>query len=154
MTSKTTSSTIDLSWKPPFSLNISAADPDIVYCVDIYKTDTASFLILRNCSVFEPYYYFSLDNPDPKEIFTFIITSRSNVNGARNGIATTINASFLYDSKLTVIYVQVYYDYSSLVSRTCFHGKTFSFNFAYLRTIFVPKILHQERVLYRLCYVT
>ena len=105
LTSNATSSTIDLSWEQPSSLNLSAADPDVVYCVDVYKTDTASFHILRNCSVFKPYYKFSLDNPDPKEVFTFTITPRSNVNGAQDGIATTINATFLYDSKLTAIYV-------------------------------------------------
>ena len=30
-----TSSAIQLSWQPPFSLNLTTAEPDIVYCVDI-----------------------------------------------------------------------------------------------------------------------
>ena len=96
-----TSSTIYLNWKPPFSLDLSAVDRDIIYCVDVYKADATSFHILRNCSVFDPHYNFSLDNPDPNEVFTFVVMPRSNVDGAPNGIPTTINASFSYNSKLT-----------------------------------------------------
>ena len=97
-------STVYLSWEPPNSLDLSAADPDIAYCVDAYRTDITSHPhILRNCSVLEPHYNFSLVNPDPSELFTFIITPRSNMDGARNGIAATINASFSYQRKLNII---------------------------------------------------
>ena len=97
-------STVYLSWEPPSSLDLSAADPDIAYCVDAYRTDITSHPhILRNCNVLEPHYNFSLVNPDPSELFTFIITPRSNMDGARNGIAATINASFSYHRKLNII---------------------------------------------------
>ena len=92
------SSAIHLAWQPPFSLNLTTAEPDIVYCVDVFNiTDgnTERDHLISNCSVFETYYNFEVDNPDTKDLFQFIITARSNVEGARNGTAREVNATYL-----------------------------------------------------------
>ncbi len=90
------SSAIQLSWQPPFSLNLTTAEPDIVYCVNVFNiTDERDYLI-SNCSVFETYYNFVVENPDPKDTFQFIVTPRSNIEGARSGNTKEINATFFH----------------------------------------------------------
>ena len=102
LSSRSTSSFIQLTWKPPFSLNLTTAEPDIVYCVDIFNIvaeEQEKEHIMTNCSVFESCYYFTVDNPDHRDIFQFTITPRSNVEGARNGTPSQINATFSFESK-------------------------------------------------------
>ena len=89
-------------WKPPFSLNLTTAEPDIVYCVDIFNIvaeEQEKEYLITNCSVFESRYYFTVDNPDPRDLFQFTITPRSNVEGARNGTPSQINTTFSFESK-------------------------------------------------------
>ena len=74
LTTTSMSSTIQLAWQPPFSLNLTTAEPNIVYCVDIFNiTDgwTGRDHLINNCSVFETYYNFAVDNPDPNDLFQF-----------------------------------------------------------------------------------
>ena len=75
---------VHLVWTPPFSLNLTTAEPDIVYCVDVYIVDT-NMLTVSNCTVFQNSYVFKVENPGPRDQFQFIITPRNNVDGARNG---------------------------------------------------------------------
>ena len=93
------SSAIQLSWQPPFSLNLTTAEPDIVYCVDVFNItngETGRDHLISNCSVFQTYYYtFAVDDPDPKDIFKFIVTPRSNIKGARNGTTKEINTTYV-----------------------------------------------------------
>ena len=74
-----------LSWTPPFSLDLTGVDPDIVYCVDIYNiTCGRRDLVISDCSVTEPSY--TSDDIAPRGyIYEYIVTPRSNVEGARNG---------------------------------------------------------------------
>ena len=104
LTSESVLSSIYLTWLPPFSLNITTAEPDIVYCIDITCfniTDGGDHLV-SNCSVFTPHYNFTVENPDPRDLFHFRVTPRSNVERARNGTPNEINVTFLFNSKLSV----------------------------------------------------
>ena len=95
---KFTSSSIHLSWQPPFSLNLTTAEPDIVYCVDVFNIingETERVHLISNYSVFQTYYTFAVDDPDPKDIFQFIVTPRSNIEGARNGTTKEVNATYV-----------------------------------------------------------
>ena len=89
MTSNATS--IDLAWEPPFSLNITGVEPDIIYCVDVINitagVQVPDFLISR-CDVIDPQYSFTVENPDPRDLFLFVVTPRSNIEGAMNGTST------------------------------------------------------------------
>ena len=102
LSSRSTSSFIQLTWKPPFSLNLTTAEPHIVYCVDIFNIvaeEQEKEHLITNCSVFESRYYFTVDNPDPRDHFQFTITPRSKVEGAMNGTSSQINATFSFESK-------------------------------------------------------
>ena len=73
-----------LSWSPPFSLDLTNIEPDIVYCVEVYNiTCGERDLIISDCDVTEPSYTF-YDLADGY-IYEYIITPRSNVDGTRNG---------------------------------------------------------------------
>ena len=90
-----TSSAIVLTWQAPFSLNLTTAEPDIVYCIDIFNItdgEAEADHLINNCSVFEPLYKFTIRNPDPEDLFQFVVTPRSNVEGARNGTPSLINS--------------------------------------------------------------
>jgi hypothetical protein len=74
-----------LSWSPPFSLNLTNIEPDIIYCVEVYNiTCGRRGLIISDCNVTESSY--TSDAPAPRGyIYEYIVTPRSNVKGARNG---------------------------------------------------------------------
>ena len=72
-----------LSWMPPFSLNLTGVDPDIVYCVEVYNiTCGRRDLIISDCNVTEPSYT-SDDMAPIGYIYEYAVTPRSNVEGAR-----------------------------------------------------------------------
>ena len=96
-TSDSMSSIIHLGWQSPFSLNLTTAEPDIVYCVDIFNITDERDHLISSCSVFKTYYNFEVDNPDTKDLFQLIITPRSNVEGARNGTTREVNATYLIE---------------------------------------------------------
>ena len=92
-----------LSWMPPFSLDLTAVDPDIAYCVDVFNiTDGGPFHLSSNCSILWPSYTFTVENPDPKDEFEFTVTPRSNVQGARNGTRSQITGRFSLQRKLVI----------------------------------------------------
>ena len=96
---------INLSWEPPFSLNLTTADPDIAYCVDVHNVTDGGFshLILSDCDVIAPSYTFTVDSPDPRDQFQVTITPRSNVEGARNGTPSHTIANFSTHSMFTTL---------------------------------------------------
>ena len=106
LTSVSTPSAIQLSWLPPFSLNLTTAEPDIVFCVDIFNitdhTNADIDHLVSDCSVIEAHYKFNIDNSniDAEDLFKFVVTPRSNVEGARNGTPSNINVSYSFQSKL------------------------------------------------------
>ena len=80
-----------LAWEPPFSLDLTGIDPDIVYCVEIVNITCGSTdLIISDCNVTEPSY--TSDNITPHGyIYEYTVTPRSNVEGARNGTSVTVS---------------------------------------------------------------
>ena len=73
-----------ITWKAPFSLNLTGVDPDIVYCVEVYNTTCGlGDLVDGDCDVIKPSYT-STDILDGY-IYEYTITPRSNVEGADNG---------------------------------------------------------------------
>ena len=78
-----TSNTI--TWYPPFSLDLTDVNPDIVYCVEVYNiTCGRRDLINSDCNMTEPSYTSRSDDAPNGYIYEYIVTSRSNVPGARN----------------------------------------------------------------------
>ena len=102
LSSKSMPSSIHLIWQPPFSLNLTTAEPDIVYFVDItqFNSNGIGGHVVSNCSEYYPHYNFTMKNPDPRDLFQFRVTPRSNVEGASNGTPNEINATFSFESKL------------------------------------------------------
>ena len=84
---KKRSSTI--TWMPPFSLNLTGIDPNIVYCVEVYNiTCGVDDLVVGDCNVTEPRF---LDNSlQQGYIYRITITPRSNGQEAQNGTSNTI----------------------------------------------------------------
>ena len=83
-----------LLWNPPFSLDLTNADPDIVYCVEIVNvTCGRRNLIISDCFVTEPSYTSDYIAPHGY-IYEYTITPRSNVEGASNG--TSVNVTGLW----------------------------------------------------------
>ena len=77
-------SNITISWDPPFSLNLTTAEPDIQYCVDVYNATGGGDDHLQSvCDIIDTYYTFTASDPD--QLFTFTVTPRSNVEGSLNG---------------------------------------------------------------------
>ena len=74
-------------WTPPFSLNLTGVDPDIVYCVEVYNiTCGKRDLIISDYKVTEPMASYTSDDITLHGyIYEYIVTPRSNVEGARNG---------------------------------------------------------------------
>ena len=83
---KRNSSTI--TWMPPFSLDLTGVDPDIVYCVEVYNiTCGVDDLVIGDCNVTEPRF---VDNRLQQGcIYRITITPRSNGQDAQNGTSNT-----------------------------------------------------------------
>ena len=74
-----------LFWRAPFTLNLTNVEPDIVYCVDVYNiTCGGRELLISDCDVTETSYTSDVIAPNGY-IYEYIVTSRSNVEGAING---------------------------------------------------------------------
>ena len=74
-----------LSWSPPFSLDLTNVEPDIVYCVYVYNiTCGGRELLISDCNVIETSYTCDVIAPDGY-IYEYIVAPRSNVEGAQNG---------------------------------------------------------------------
>ena len=74
-----------LSWQAPSSLDLTGVDPDIIYCVDVYNiTCGEREQVFSDCNVTENSYTSDAITPDGY-IYEYIVTPRSNVQGAQNG---------------------------------------------------------------------
>ena len=79
-----TTPSLTISWAPPFSLNLTTAEPDIQYCVDVYNVTGGGDDHLQSvCDITDTYYTFTASDPD--QLFNFTVTPRSNVEGSLNG---------------------------------------------------------------------
>lgn len=91
-------------WQPPFSLNITSADPDIAYCVSIDEVTcpvNERINEVHDCNITQPYY--ELPNQfDTGKIYSIAITPRANIPGIElietdNGTySTTIHEGLNY----------------------------------------------------------
>ena len=77
-----------ITWKAPFSLDLTGVDPDIVYCVDVYNiTCGVDDLVVGDCNVTEPHF---VDNRlQQRYIYRITTTPRSNGQDAQNGTNNT-----------------------------------------------------------------
>ena len=92
---------IAISWAPPFSLNLTTAEPDIQYCVDVY--DSTDALVESVCGVTEEHYSFSPDNLKSILLYNFTVTPRSNIEGALNGTTSQPVQGSLVQSKCSTL---------------------------------------------------
>ena len=96
---------IIVTWEPPFSMNLTHAEPDVVYCVDIFNATSNQSqqvddlkLLISDCSVLDTQYTYTQNDPDPTNAFEVKITPRSNVEGARNGTPSENIPAFFYSN--------------------------------------------------------
>ena len=80
-----------LYWKAPFSLNLTAVDPDIIYCVEVYNITCERSFLIGECDVMETSY--TNDVLLPGYIYEYTVTPRSNVEGASNGTSLTVTGN-------------------------------------------------------------
>ena len=81
------SKTTTIIWSPPFSLDLTSSDIDVIYCLEVYNiTCGEGALIISDCNVTEHTYHTSFLYP--RYIYYITVTPRSNVEGALNGTAT------------------------------------------------------------------
>ena len=95
---------IIVTWDSPFSMNLTHAEPDIVYCIDIFNVTSnqqADNHLISDCSVLDTQYTYAQNYPDPTNAFEIRITPKSNVEGARNGTPSENVLTFFY-SKLLI----------------------------------------------------
>ena len=78
------------TWTPPYSLDLTDIEPDIVYCVDIYSiTCESRDHLFSNCSVVDSELIVYRTNTS-QYIFEIIVTPRSNTKSARNGTSNAL----------------------------------------------------------------
>ena len=77
-----------LTWVPPFSLNLTNVEPDIVYCVEVYNITCGRSHLISECDVMEISYTNSALHSGV--IYEYTVTPRSNVQGAQNGTSQTV----------------------------------------------------------------
>ena len=81
-----TSTSVTLTWDPPFSLDLTTAEPDIQYCVDVHSVPGRQ-LVESTCDIIDTNYTFSTSNQDQ---LVFTVTPRSNVEGSLNGTSNEL----------------------------------------------------------------
>ena len=77
---------ISIAWEAPFSLNLTNAEPDVLYYVDVYNITEGEEIMVESVNIAEEYYNFSHANLSLRQEFNFTVTPVSNVPGAVNGI--------------------------------------------------------------------
>ena len=81
-----------IRWIAPFSLNITNAEPDIVYCIDITNITCDSERkdpIISMCGLLETYYY-NESILNKADLFEISITPKSNAIGSEDGISNRV----------------------------------------------------------------
>ena len=82
-----------ITWYPPFSLDLTHVQPDVIYCLEISNiTCGCNDTIVSDCHVFSESYNISLNS---HLVYGIAVTPRSNVDGADNGTKTTFNGVLL-----------------------------------------------------------
>ncbi|XP_064388390.1 uncharacterized protein LOC135336489 isoform X2 [Halichondria panicea] len=81
-----TSTSLTLTWDTPFSLDLTTAEPDIQYCVDVHSVPGRQ-LVESSCDIIDTNYTFSTSDQDQ---LVFTVTPRSNVEGSLNGTSSEL----------------------------------------------------------------
>ena len=86
---------LHLEWERPFSLDLTNVDPDIVYCVDVYKAacgQSPKYRLKSDCLVTESTYAYDdiRSRTLSSDLLEFVITPISNVNESLNGTKVTV----------------------------------------------------------------
>ena len=105
---------ITISWDPPFSLNLTTAEPDIQYCVDVYNVTgddlvcNESAKLISNCSIASTRFAFFPHNLEVVDV-CFVVTPSSNLQGSINGTSSIPAMGYLLSSelKLAVLHFQI-----------------------------------------------
>ncbi len=89
---------ISLTWTPPFSLDISNADPDIAgYCVGVVNS-TTSLVIDSHCGITDTQYNYTVSPNDTEcDTYTFTVTP---VNIVGNGTSASVTQGILPSGEL------------------------------------------------------
>ena len=77
-----------LSWERPFSLNLTNAEPDVIYHVEVYNITCERSHVISEHTVIETSY--TSDALHSGYIYEYIVTPRSNVQGATSGENKTV----------------------------------------------------------------
>ena len=87
-------SQLSVTWVSPSSLNLTTADPDIQYCVDVYNVtyEGEGNLLLSECNITTTQYMFDVSYP--VGTYSFSVTPRSNIDGSLNGTNSTAQFSY------------------------------------------------------------
>ena len=91
--SNLTRNTATLSWVPPFSLDLTNVEPDIVYCVEVYNITCGRRHLISECDVMETSY--TNDALHSGYIYEYTVTPRSNVQGATDGESQNVTGMLL-----------------------------------------------------------
>ena len=98
-----------ITWEPPFSLDLTNIDPDIVYCVEVYNISCGErIFILNDCNITETQYNIN-DVIHAMYVYEITVIPRSNVAGALNGTPLVVEGLSLHTLFLCYrfIYAQV-----------------------------------------------
>ncbi len=95
-----------ISWHPPKSANLSNAEPDIAFCLEVYNTTCGNGNSLINlCDLMEPRYIYGNDELHPHKTYGLTVIPRSNIEGASNGSAATKNGKSQFHHAHRCIYM-------------------------------------------------
>ena len=113
-------------WEAPFSLDLTNVEPNIVYCVELYNnTCGGRELLISDCDVMETSY--TSDVLQSGYIYEYIVTPKSNVEGAQNGTSKTVTGVSkmvhgIYECLITIMSAEQFMDLQLLT-----RGHSFSF---------------------------
>ena len=98
-------SQLTISWSAPFSLDLTATEPDIQYCVEVYNVTGGRNH--RQDSVYGiTVTQYTYTAPDPTGVYTFTVTPRSNIEGSLNGtISQPVELSYGVEQMLSKGYI-------------------------------------------------
>ncbi len=83
-----TSTSVILTWDAPFTLDLTTAEPDIQYCVDVYSVPGGQ--VELTCNIIDTNYTSSFQGQ-----LVFTVTPRSNVEGSLSGTSSELSGSLL-----------------------------------------------------------
>ena len=90
---------LEIKWDPPFSLDLTNIDPDVIYTVEVYKTTCGGnpkSLVTSDSTLFDPAYIHTQEAVNmtlDMDLLDFKIIPRSNSKRSINGAASTINGN-------------------------------------------------------------